>query len=257
MPEHYESSLGPILFEPYAQALAALVPEGAGQLLELACGTGRLTRHLLPRLPAGGTLEASDLNPDMLAVAKRLLQDPRLRWSVADAQELPFAEGRFDAVLCGFGLMFVPDKPKALREMHRVLRPGGRLLATTWDSMAQNPRAAIIAEVMEEVLGPAAPDFLSVGPYSLYDAELLHGLLQAAGFRAVRIEKRALESRCTDAAALVNGYVDGSPLGQYLDRKGGHLRAMIKKRLLDAFGRQSKIYGTRVPMQALLIEASK
>ncbi|RYY96212.1 MAG: methyltransferase domain-containing protein [Chitinophagaceae bacterium] len=257
VPEHYEEGLGPILFEPFARDLAKRLPVAASDLLELACGTGRLTRHLLLRLPRGGSLSAIDLNGDMLTVARRVLPDPRIKWLEADAGALPFAEAAFDAVLCQFGLIFFPDRGAALREARRVLRPGGRLLLNTWGSMRHNPRAGIIADVLHETMGAEAPDFLSVGPYSLYDESEIYGLLEAAGFRNIRIEKVALESSCSDPEALIRGYVDGSPLGAYLDRKRTGLRADIREKLLAAYEAQASAYGQRVPMRALVAEGCK
>lgn len=123
---NYDRYLGPLLFEPYAIDLAAEIAKcGAGRVLELACGTGRVTRHLVNAVPYAA-ITATDINPDMLSYAQSQLDYPQIQWQLADAQELPFVDESFDVVCCQFGVMFFPDKVQSLREVNRVLQPGGR-----------------------------------------------------------------------------------------------------------------------------------
>ena len=124
IPGNYDKYLGPVLFEPYALDLRdRLKKESLKNVLELACGTGRVTRHLVSLLPADGKLIASDLNPDMMAVAKTRVSDERVKWLAADAQALPFANDSFDHIVCQFGIMFFPDKGKALSEAFVFYNP--------------------------------------------------------------------------------------------------------------------------------------
>src|SRR5512135_1791816 len=112
IPELYDRHMGPVLFEPYARDVAARLPATARRVLEIAAGTGRVTRHLLAALASDGELVATDLNEPMIDEARRRLgDDTRLRFAPADAQALPFEDARFDAIVCQFGLMFVPDQP--------------------------------------------------------------------------------------------------------------------------------------------------
>ncbi|MCX5742727.1 MAG: methyltransferase domain-containing protein, partial [Proteobacteria bacterium] len=159
IPELYDRHLGPVLFEPYALDLVGRLPAGATRVLEVAAGTGRVSRHLLRALPAEGTLLATDLNEAMIARAQQLIADPRVTWQAADVQALPMGDGLFDAVVVQFGLMFVPDKPLALREVRRVLRPGGRLLLNTWDHLARNEATAILHHLAMEAFPDDPPRF--------------------------------------------------------------------------------------------------
>src|SRR5688500_16765869 len=140
IPEGYDRYLRPLLFEPYALDLAGRVPITPGmKVLELACGTGIVTRALLGVLPGDATIVATDVSGHMLGVAQQKISpDPRLAWQPADATTLPFDTGSFHAVICQFGLMFFPDKLRALREARRVLRPAGTLIFNVWDSLERN-----------------------------------------------------------------------------------------------------------------------
>jgi SAM-dependent methyltransferase len=239
IPALYDRHLGPVLFEPYARDLAARVPAGARDILEIAAGTGRLTRHLLAGLPAGGALIATDLNEPMLAEAQlRVPADPRLRWQAADAQALPLGDATVDVVACQFGLMFVPDKPRALREIRRVLRPGGTLLLSTWDGLPRNPASALLHALACAEL-PADPPVFMLTPFSMPDPVALCALLVDAGFSAARVDTVALVGEASSAADLAAGFVRGNPLWNQLVERGidaAAFEARVEAALRDAYG---------------------
>lgn len=125
-PTFYETYLVPLLFEPYAADLASrLASRSPSRVLEVAAGTGVVTRALASALPERVSIVATDLNQPMLDQASALGTKRPVEWRQADAMQLPFPDGTFDAVACQFGVMFFPDKAKALSEAYRVLRPGG------------------------------------------------------------------------------------------------------------------------------------
>src|SRR6478735_2059293 len=126
IPELYERYLGALLFQPYAEDLARRLSDlRRGTLLEVAAGTGIVTRALRSALPSDVRIVATDLNEAMLKVAASRISAPALTFQQADAQKLPLSDGSVDAVVCQFGMMFVPDKNAAHREALRVLVPGG------------------------------------------------------------------------------------------------------------------------------------
>ncbi|MEJ7597248.1 MAG: class I SAM-dependent methyltransferase [Kofleriaceae bacterium] len=219
IPAVYDRHLGPVLFEPYAIDLAGRLPATARHVLEVAAGTGRVTRHLLARMPGDGALVASDLNAAMLARAREQIEDPRVSWQVADAQALPFEDGRFDAVVCQFGLMFVPDQALALRELARVLRPGGMILLSTWDQLARNG-ATQLAHELAVAAFPVDPPLFYLTPFSLDDPAIVCDLLAAAGFVAVHTETVAIAGECESAASLATGLVQGNPFHAQLLERG-------------------------------------
>lgn len=220
IPALYERHLGPVFFEPYALDLVQRLPPGARRVLEVAAGTGRVTRRLLAALPPDAHVLATDLNEPMLAEARaRTSNDPRLTWEVADAQALPVPDASVDAVVCQFGLMFVPDKLQAFREMKRVLPSGGILLLNVWDDVAHNPASKRLHE-MAFALFPDDPPLFMRTPFSMPEAHELERLATEAGLRGIRVETVAKVAESESAAHLATGFVTGNPLWHQLTERG-------------------------------------
>ena len=156
-------------------------------MLDVACGTGIAARLATPRVGPTGQVVGVDLNAAMVAVARAVSTDMPIAWREGSAVALPCPDATFEVVLCQQGLQFMPDRLAALREMHRVLVPGGRLGLSVWQSLPANPGATALATAVERHLGPEAAA-LRRAPYALGEAEALHTLLRAAGFRAIRID---------------------------------------------------------------------
>lgn len=216
IPQYYDTHLGPMLFEPYARDLAdrVRVPD-PGAVLEVACGTGRVTRILRERLPEGVLITATDLNDAMLEYARSLGPErperSGLAWRRADAAALPFPDGSFDAVVCQFGYMFVPDKEIAMREAQRVLRPGGWLHFSVWDRLEENGMVHVAHETITSFFPENPPQFYIV-PFVMHDTQRIRALLDAAGFQDVRIETILAESRSPSARDAAVGEIRGNPV---------------------------------------------
>ena len=177
--EAYEALLVPALFAPWAPRVAQAAQLGPGQrVLDVACGTGVLAREALARTAPGGAVAGLDPNAGMLAVARAIA--PAIDWCQGVAEALPYPAGGFDAVVSQFGLMFFDDRAQALREMLRVLRPGGRLAVAVWDALEHVPAYAALVDVLERAAGPAAADALRA-PFAMGRREVLVTLFRAAG----------------------------------------------------------------------------
>ena len=257
VPAEYHAGLGPLLFEPYAAELATRVPNGPGvRVLETACGTGIATRRVLEAVP---TVEivATDLNADMLAVARAHLVDhhARVTFEVGDMTALSFAEASFDVVMCQFGLMFVPDKPLALREARRVLRTGGMLLVLTWAAMDRNPVVRITHETIVEFFPDDPPRFYET-PFSLDDPGALDTLLHGEGFHDVRIEVVEKEGHAINARTAARGLIEGNPVADAIRARSPgslpRLRDEVERRLAERFGTTD----LRVPLTAIIATAT-
>ncbi len=253
IPELYDRHLGPCLFEPYARDLAMRVPHAARRILEIAAGTGRVTRHLLSNLVADGELLATDLNEPMLAVAqKHVGTDPRLTWKTADAQALPVADDSIDAVVCQFGLMFVPDQALAMREIKRVLVPGGILLLSVWDDLANNPASKLLHELAFKASPDDPPVFMKV-PFALTGHDL-ERLATEARFLGIRVDTVKQTGEAESAAHLAHGFVRGNPLWNQLVDRGvdaAGLEAEVASALAHSFGDKP----CRTPLSAHVLTA--
>src|SRR4026209_1412755 len=184
IPANYENYLGPFLFEPYANDLVSrLQGKAYNDILEIACGTGRVTAHLVKAVRFD-YLVATDLNPDMLEVAREKVNSQKIKWMPADAMELPFVDGSFDLVVMQFGIMFFPDKQKGLNEAYRVLRPGGKIIYSTWNKVETVKAIHEGRLVIESYFVDDPPKFYSV-PYSMYDDRELTTITRRAGFKNI------------------------------------------------------------------------
>lgn len=252
IPELYDRHLGPVLFEPYARDLVARVPAGTRRILEVASGTGRVTKHLAAKLPPDGELLATDLNAPMIDEGKRRVTDPRVKWEVADAQALGGARD-YDVVVCQFGLMFVPDKHLALTEMRRVLKSGGMLLLSTWDDLSKNPATLVLHELAYAAVPNDPPTFMKT-PFSMPDPAALEKLVAAAGFSQVRVDTVATTGEASSAADVANGFVRGNPLYNQLTERNvdaDALQAKVAQALAKAFGEAP----CRMPQSAHVVTA--
>jgi len=225
IPEFYDRELGPVLFEPYARDLAGRVD--GPRVLELACGTGIVTRVLRERLPREATLVATDLNPAMLDFARHKLEGAAgIEFRVADAQELPFPDDSFETVVCQFGIMFVPDKDRVAREARRVLVPGGRFVFSAWDEIARNAFQRIAHETLVAIFPDDPPMFYRV-PFGYADPKEIRSLLERNGFANATVENVKREARAPQAYGLASGLIDGNPVSDAILERGGLLKQVV------------------------------
>jgi ubiquinone/menaquinone biosynthesis C-methylase UbiE len=212
IPSTYDELLGPLMFAPYGEELAGRVARfGVKSVLEVASGTGVVTRALAAALPASVRIVATDLNEGMLAVARRS-PSARVTWQQADAQRLPFGDGEFDAVVCQFGYMFPPDKQACFREAHRVLTPGGHLLFNMWGPLEKNELTEEVGRSVAAAFPHDPPGFLARTPFAFHDAAMLRSELERAGFTSVEVETVERVTRADSAEKVAMGVCMGTPL---------------------------------------------
>src|SRR5487761_2121784 len=174
IPQLYERYLVPLIFEPYAADLAARVAlREPTSVLEIAAGTGVVTRRLASTLAPAATIVATDLNQAMLDQAASMGMSRPVEWRQADATQLPFTDESFDVVVCQFGVMFFPDKPRAFSEARRVLRPGGAFIFNVWDRIDQNEFAHTVTLALEPLYPLDPPRFLARVPHGHSDTDAL------------------------------------------------------------------------------------
>jgi SAM-dependent methyltransferase len=258
IPENYERFLGPMMFEPYALDLVRrLDPRPNAQVLELACGTGRVTRHLRRLLAPTGHVVATDLNGAMLATAQSVAGvGDDVDWRQADAMLLPFGDASFDAVVCQFGFMFFPDRHAAAREALRVLRPGAALVFSVWDSLDHNPLARLADSTTAGFYATDPPEFLHI-PYGYYDAAALDALLVDAGYEDVVVETLPLVAESPSARDAACGFVRGTPLYTGITERGTVDVSTIVDAVADAYRREFGDGPIRAPMRAKIVSGRR
>jgi len=220
IPALYERYLGPLLFAPYALDLAGRVADlQEGRLLEIAAGTGILTRALAHSLPEAVEIVATDLNQAMLDFASTQPTARHLVWHQADALHLPLDDQSFDAVVCQFGVMFFPDKPAGYAEARRVLKPGGRFVFNVWDRIEENEFARVVTEAVAALFPDDPPAFLARTPHGHGDTELIREDIRQAGFSDLAIETVERRSRAPSPRDPAIGFCQGSPLRSEIEAR--------------------------------------
>jgi ubiquinone/menaquinone biosynthesis C-methylase UbiE len=256
-PQNYHEGLGPMWFEPYARDLARrFTPPAGARVLEIAAGTGIVTRHLLSRLPADGHLTATDLGEAMLATGQaRLPVDPRLEWKIADACALPFGSAEFDAVVCQFGLMFFPDKVGAPGEMRRVLKPRGVALLNVWGSLDDNPVARIAHETIGSFFPADPPLFYASVPYAFHEEPKIRAMFERAGFSDIRCDTVDMTAESASADLAARGLVCGSPVFAAINQRDPSTIPAIGRAVAERLAAEGGAAPMRLPMRARIFTA--
>lgn len=257
VPEKYEALMVPLIFRPYAEEMArranAFQPR---RILETAAGTGALTRALHQAVP-NAEVVATDLNQPMLDVNAARIGSERVQFVEADAQQLPFADGSFDLVVCQFGAMFFPDKMRGHSEARRVLTDGGHYLLAIWDAIERNPVTAVTQQVLIDAFPDDPPLFMREGPFGYSDPFRIESDLHDAGFDTVEIEPVEMRSRSPSAHDAASALCYGTPMGIELDdREPGSLDRVfpLVEQALQRFEGPS---GIDAPMSAHIVTATK
>ncbi len=185
--EIYEQKFVPALFHQWGAIISDLVAPGPGEkVLDVACGTGVLACATLERVGERGQVVGLDANPDMLSVARR--KTTKIDWREGRAESLPFPDEGFDVVVSQFGLMFFEDRPAALRQMMRVLRPGGRLAVAVCDAVEHSPGYSAFADLLHKLFGPQVANAFRA-PFVLGDADKLMAICAAAGIVDAKVSR--------------------------------------------------------------------
>lgn len=257
MPDYYERYMVPMLFAPHARIAAARLGDmRSGRVLELAAGTGAMTRASAAVLPDAVAIVATDLNQPMLDRATPHTGSARVRWQQADALALPFGDREFDAVVCQFGVMFYPDKPAGFAETFRVLKPGGRFIFSVWDVMERNVLNQICYDTVS-ALFPADPPRGFLGPFSHLDPATIASDLAGVGFEAVDIETMSEKSRAASARDAALGPCKGSSTGNESDARSPGCLDRATDAVAAAIAARFGTGPIEAPNQALLVRARR
>lgn len=247
--ENYEKYFAPVIGRPFALELvneAALRP--GEHVLDVACGTGTVARLAAERVGASGSVSAIDVNAGMLAVARSLPSAIPIKWYETAAESIPLPDQTFDAVLCGVGLQFFGDKSAALREMHRVLRPGGRVCIST---PVPNAFFDVLDRAVARHVSEEASAFVHA-VFALNDPRELEALLTQAGFSSVASRPRPRVLQLPPARNFLWHYISCTPLMALLPQSGNEQTEALEREVVEGWEPWASGDGIQYEQSALI-----
>jgi ubiquinone/menaquinone biosynthesis C-methylase UbiE len=249
----YERDFVPAIFAQWPPKLADIAEIAAGdRVLDVACGTGVLAREAAVRVGPSGRVTGLDLNEGMLAVARRLR--PEIDWRHGDALDLPFADHAFDVVLSQFALMFFPDRPLALREMWRVLAPGGRLAVAVCAPLEETRGYRAFADILRREAGEAAAAMVE-GYFALGDEAELLRMARVAEIPDPRVVTQDGWARFASIEEFGRIEIKGSPLAGLVDAAAfARVLSAARERLSEFCDDQGRL---ALPLDARIVAARK
>jgi SAM-dependent methyltransferase len=251
--EVYESCFVPAIFGAWARPVADAAGIRTGdRVLDVGCGTGVLAREALGRVGREGQVVGLDLNEGMLAVAART--EPEVEWRQGDAASLPFEDGSFDAVVSQFALMYFPDRAASLRELWRILAPGGRLAIAAWAQIDHAAGYRTLVEIAARRCGPEAADVLAA-PFVLGDQGELAGLFAGSGIPDAEVTFHEGSIRFPSVQEFVRIEVKGSPLAEMVTDEAMQALAVESESALAEFVVSSG--EVVMPMDAHIVTATR
>jgi len=255
----YERYLVPLIFEPYAADMAARVTSRSPQrVLEIAAGTGVVTRAMSATLARDVAIVATDLSQPMIDLAQTLGTERPVEWRQADVLALPFDDQEFDAVVCQFGVMFFPHKSTAFAEAHRVLRPGGALIFNVWDRIEENEFADTVATAVASMFPGDPPSFLARTPYGYSDRSAIQRDLSVGGFLAqAQVTTIAERSRADSGNIPAIAFCLGTPLKNEIEARDPTRVATAVDVSTQALVARFGDIGLDGRMQACIVEISR
>ena len=260
VPENYERYLVPGIFAPWALDLvevAALRPRE--RVLDIACGTGIVARTAARRLSDGANVVGLDLSAAMLDVARSAAKAEGVvaEWREGSAAKLPLADATFDVAFCQQGLQFFSDLPTALREMHRILAPNGRLVLSVWREIERSPGFAVMADALTRHIGPEAGALMTSGPFVMSSSEALRTLIAEASFSDITIHPALKTLRFPSPEEFAVRYASGSALASFVGGADDDARAAFLAQVKESLQRYVDDHGLAFPIESNVAVARK
>ena len=235
--EAYEAYFVPAIFAQWPEQVCDVAEIQSGEeVLDIGCGTGILARTVAERVAPRGSVAAIDLNGSMLQVARRL--NPNILWRQNDASDLPFSDDRFDVVVSQFAFMFVSDKPAAMAEIKRVLRPGGRIAIAVWAPLERSRAYVHLVESLQKHAGEEAAERLR-SPFKLGDPDRLRAMFGQAAFRNIKIQLKKGTARFPSIDEFVDIEIKQSSINELVSEDQYERIEDDARRLLEPFKQDS------------------
>jgi ubiquinone/menaquinone biosynthesis C-methylase UbiE len=249
-PVAYDTYIVNVFMQDYSRRLVETAEIRAGaRVLDVACGTGVVTRLAAERAGAEGYVVGLDINTGMLSRARALSEKSNIAWHEGGVTDMPFSEGSFDVVLCQQGLQFFPDKAAALADMRRVLTPGGRLVVSVWRPLDFCPWQRAIGDAVERHVGLEAGKQIR-SAFSLGDANMLRRTIDSAGFRDVEIKVECETIRHPSLEEYVPGYLSATPVAGAVATLNAEAQSEIVAAVRHALAECVVDHGVVAPIQS-------
>jgi ubiquinone/menaquinone biosynthesis C-methylase UbiE len=249
----YESLWQARLAEAQDALLALASPAVGERVLDIACGTGLVSFGAARAVGPNGHVLGIDLSDRMINAAERRARDLKISnciFSRMDAETLALPDASIDVALCALGLMYMPDPEQALREMYRVLRPGGRVSLAVWGERSKCGWSAIFPIVDDEVASEVCPLFFRLG-----EQDTLARLCADAKFGNVRQRRITATLTFSDANEACDAAFVGGPVALAWSRFDDEIRARVRARYLNAIESWRHGHGYRIPGEFVIAAA--
>jgi ubiquinone/menaquinone biosynthesis C-methylase UbiE len=257
--ERYEQILVPTILGPAARALVEFAAPRAGEaVLDVGCGTGAAARCAAEKVGPAGRVAAVDVNAGMIAVAQSLppVAGAAIEWFTNSAYELPFAEAEFTVVLCAQTLQFLDDRPRALAEMSRVLRPGGRVALSLWCDIQESPYLDALVQAVTRHIGAETAMGLRAA-FRLSDLETTRALVEGAGYKDLRTTVKQLDLQLPVLSDFVPRHVSATPMAAGFNTASPEKRQVVVEEVSEKLASYNSGNGVCVPFRTYLVQAVK
>lgn len=255
-PHNYERFFVSVIPRPLGESLVQLAALRPGErVLDVACGTGIIARLAAERVGPSGRVAGLDLNPGMLAMARSLSDSPAtpIRWYESSAESIPLPDESFDVVFCQLGLQFVTDREAAVKEMRRVLSPGGRLL---FNAPRPSPFFDVLDAALERHVGLPAAMFVRA-VFSMNDSGAIEHMVRQAGFADVTVKVESRRLRLPPAREFLWQYIHCTPLTVEVSKKGDAERAALERDVVEKWSRWVADEGLRYEQEMIVVMARR
>lgn len=255
-PENYQQYFVPVIGKPVAEDLLtkAKLQEGE-KVLDVACGTGIIARLAREEVGPKSDVEALDINPDMIKVAKSVTPSKKnIKWHVASAESIPIKNNSFDVVMCQMGLQFMDDKETALKEMHRVMNAAGRMLLSVPGPEA--PLFKILDDALEKHIGTEAAMMLKK-IFSLYDSEEIKNLMIRSGFHDIKVTQEKRQMSLPIPKEFFWQYLNSTPISMIVSQADEKNQNNLKEEVVNKWQQFVNNGGMRYEQQITVVTAKK